>query len=279
MSASWSSSAEPGRLSSASPQAADGVQGVPPPPRPRAATAHHFGAGLVVDILQAAALEQRCQLAPKERVIAPSRKPPPGLVDPVVAGIQRMGGIHRAGGAPVAVFVDEPAARAQASHHLLDRPFLPAGQPEQHQPRTDEVKRSRIEIIDGIVQDVVPPHHQIGHIRRARYPRRCRSPRRDRSGPPARPARQPSTPGRRRPRGSASPASPAGAADGSPDRKGARVVLAARLRLPRGPLAAKRYPGYASSVDSTRGSSTIVIARLSRKGGTPIVRYRATFVA
>jgi hypothetical protein len=45
-------------------------------------------------------------------------------------------------------------------HRLL----LPAGQPKQHQPGTDHIKRSRVEIIDRVVENVVSAHHQVGHI-------------------------------------------------------------------------------------------------------------------
>jgi len=75
-----------------------------------------------------------------------------------------VGRIDRPRHAPVAFFVDEPTAWAQACHHLVDRCLLPARQPEQHQPGADQVERSGAESIQRIVKDVVLHHLQIRQV-------------------------------------------------------------------------------------------------------------------
>ena len=76
-----------------------------------------------------------------DALLAAARDPPAAVVEGVVvARVAGMGWIDGPGHAPVAFFVDEPAARAQARRHLADRLFLPACQPEQHQPAADQVE-------------------------------------------------------------------------------------------------------------------------------------------
>src|SRR5271163_2123763 len=69
------------------------LQGLDKPPPPRGTSTNHFGGGLVSNLLQTAALEQRWQLPPEHRIVA-ARNPPVTVPPRVVVDlITRMRGI------------------------------------------------------------------------------------------------------------------------------------------------------------------------------------------
>jgi hypothetical protein len=51
-----------------------------------------------------------------------------------------VGGIDRTDGAPIAVLIHEPPARSQKFRHAADCRFLFAREPEEQEPRADQIE-------------------------------------------------------------------------------------------------------------------------------------------
>ena len=126
----------------------DDVEALGVPAGPGRPSAHDLRGCLMTDVLEAAALEQRWELPSERRVIA-TRRPPIALSPRAVeGGVQRMAGINRRRGAPVAVLVYQPATRTQALHDPFDRGFLSAGEMGEHKAQADEVERAGFERLE-----------------------------------------------------------------------------------------------------------------------------------
>src|SRR6516165_10869190 len=82
----------------------------------------------------------------------------------MVARIERMRRVHWSNRAPVAVLINEPSSWPQTLHHVPDRRLLPAGKPEQHQTRADQMERARTERLQRVVEDVVLAHLEVRKI-------------------------------------------------------------------------------------------------------------------
>ena len=111
------------------------------------------------------------ELAPEGLVVAANRPPVAVSPHPLVDVVRRVRRIHRsAGRCPVGVLVEEPAAGAQARCHLPDRLFLPSLEMEQHQPRADEVERTRVERVQRVLEDVVLDNLEVRELEPRQVP-------------------------------------------------------------------------------------------------------------
>src|ERR1700726_245786 len=72
--------------------------------------------------------------------------------------------IHWSNRAPVTVLIDEPSSGSQTLHHASDSQLLFAGEPEQHQTRTNQIERTRAEGVQWIVEDGLLTHLAVWKI-------------------------------------------------------------------------------------------------------------------
>ena len=160
----------PGRLVGTA-ELVDHLQGRDPPRGPGRASAHDLAGRLGADVLEPASLEEGRELAPERLVVAANRPPVAVSPHPLVVVVRRVRGIDRsAGRCPVGVLVEEPAARAQARCHLPDRLFLASLEMEQHQPRADEVERTRLERVERVLEDVVLDNLEVRELEPRQVP-------------------------------------------------------------------------------------------------------------
>jgi|SRR5688500_8243884 hypothetical protein len=119
-------------------------------------------------VLKTAALKQCRQLLPKRLVITARSPPIPVSPGAPVAVIKRVRRIDRGGCPPIGILVDQPTTRTQALRHLPDRLLLPAHEMKQHQPRADEIERTRAQHFERVLEDAVLRHLKMGRSSRSR---------------------------------------------------------------------------------------------------------------
>ena len=75
-----------------------------------------------------------------------------------------MSGIDWSDCAPISVLIDKPTARSQKFRHAADCQLLLPTEPEEQEPRADEIERAGAEGVQRVFENVVPAHFEVRNV-------------------------------------------------------------------------------------------------------------------